>query len=309
MPLHISLRPSSLEEVYGNDSIKTSLASIFARKSDFPHAYLFTGPSGCGKTTFGRIIASLLKCGPDDLFEYNTANMRGIDTVREIDQNCRYAPSSGSVKVYILDEVHRTTVDFQNSLLKLLEDAPSHVFFILCTTEPEKLLKTIHTRCSTYQVHPLLNNTMKQFLNDVVVGEGIDDFSGKVIDKIIQASEGSPRQALVILDQVIDITDEQEAVEAVSSFIADDIKELKEVFQILLETKSTGKWDRIRATIKEIDLEPEKVRRSTLGYLGAVLLNRSSDDRVAELLGCFTDSWFYLGKSGMIRSFYYACKI
>ena len=308
-PLHIDLRPSSLNDIYGNDSIKTSLESIFSRKKDFPHAYLFTGPSGCGKTTFGRIIASLLQCGEDDLSEYNVANMRGIDTVREIDQYCRYAPSSGKVKVYILDEIHRVTIDFMNALLKLLEDAPSHVYFILATTEPEKLLPTIHTRCSTYQVKPLLNTTMKQFLSDIVIGEGINDFPVKVIDKIIQASEGSPRQALVILDQVIDIVDEDAALNAISSFIPEDIRELKEVYQILLEKSSPDKWDRIRATIKAIDLEPEKVRRATLGYFSAVLLNSKGNDKAAEILGCFIDTWFHTGKSGMIRSFYYSAKL
>jgi DNA polymerase-3 subunit gamma/tau len=308
MPLHTDFRPSCLDEIYGNRSIKISLESIFAREKDRPHAYLFTGSSGCGKTTFGRIIASLLKCSSDDLMEYNTANMRGIDTVREIDQNCKYAPMTGKVKVYILDEIHKTTGEFQNALLKLLEDPPAHVYFILCTTDPDKLLKTIHTRCTSYQVKPLLNAEMEKLLNDILTTEGIEDFPKKVMTEIIQVSEGCARQALVILDQVIDITDEDTALEAVTAFTGETAA-IIDVCKALLDKKDSGKWAKIRVMLKLIEVEPEAVRRSILGYLSAVLLNNNQNDRVAEMLGCFTDSWFNSGKGGMVQALYYASKM
>lgn len=308
MPLQNDYRPSCLEEIYGNDHIKSSLESIFAREKDFPHAYLFHGVSGTGKTTLGRIIANLLKCSSSDLYEYNTANMRGIDTVREIDQNCRYAPMNGKTKVYILDEVHRTTVDFQNALLKLLEDTPSHVYFILCTTEPNKLLKTIHTRCSTYQTKLLLNAQMKQLLNDVLVSESIDDFSEAITKKIIEKAEGCPRQALVLLDQVIDITNEETALSAIDSFTGENA-EFIEICRLLVDRTDKDKWDKIRKMITNVDEEPETIRRITLGYLSKVLLSSKSNDRIADMISCFVESWYYSGKGGMIQSFYFASKL
>lgn len=308
MPLHIDFRPSLLEEVYGNDSIKISLESIFAREKDRPHAYLFSGPSGCGKTTFGRIIASLLKCSEEDLFEYNTANLRGIDTIREIDQNCKYAPMTGGVKVYILDEFHKTTKDFQNAFLKLLEDPPSHVYFVLCTTDPDQVIKTIHTRCTSYQVKPLLNSQMNKLLSDILISEGIEDFPSTVLNKIIEVSEGCPRQALVILDQIIDITDEKVALNAIASF-SGDAHEIIDICRILIDKKSGSKWAQIRIMLKTIDAEPETVRRAILGYFTNALLGTDSNDRIAEILGCFTDSWFNSGKGGMVQALYFASKL
>lgn len=308
MPLHLDFRPSILEEVYGNESVKVSLQSIFAREKDRPHAYMFTGPSGCGKTTFGRIIASLLKCSEDDLFEYNTANMRGIDTVREIDNNCKYAPMQGNVKVYLLDEFHKTTKDFQNAFLKLLEDPPSHVYFVLCTTDPDNVIKTIHTRCTTYQVKPLLNAQMKKLLNDILISEGIEDFPTKVLEKIIEVSEGCARQALVILDQVIDITEETTALDAVNAFTG-ETHDLIEICRMLIDRKDPKKWGKIRVMLKGIEAEPENVRRSISNYMSAVLLGRDSDDRIAEILGCFTDNWFNSGKGGMVQALYFASKL
>ncbi len=308
MPLHTDFRPGTLDEVYGNRSIKISLESIFAREKDRPHAYLFHGPSGTGKTTFGRIIASLLKCSSDDLIEYNTANMRGIDTVREIDNNCKYAPMTGKVKVYILDEIHKTTGEFQNALLKLLEDPPSHVYFILCTTDPDKLLKTIHTRCTSYQTKLLLLNEMENLLKDILISEGIEDFPKNVLNEIIRVSEGCARQALVILDQVIDISDETTALESVIAFTG-EATAIIDICRLLVTNKDSGKWATIRTMLKIVEAEPEAVRRSILGYLTSVLLNNDKNDRIAEILGCFTDSWYNSGKGGMVQAIYYASKL
>lgn len=149
MPLHIEHRPSNLSEIFGNKAIVESLTSIFERKSDYPHAFLFHGPTGCGKTTLARIVAKMLKCDKPE--EYNMANLRGIDAVRTLVEECVYLPLTGHNRVYILDEIHRQTKDAQNALLKLLEDPPEHVYFILGTTDPEQLIATLRGRCHTYQ--------------------------------------------------------------------------------------------------------------------------------------------------------------
>lgn len=308
MPLHIDYRPSCLEEVYGNEHIKTSLESIFSREKDFPHVYLFHGIKGTGKTSLSRIIASILHCGESDLYEYNMAKTRGIDTAREIIDNSVYSPQSGKIKVYLLDEFHMATNEAQNAFLKPFEDTPSHVYYILCSTEPMKIIPTIRDRCTSYQTKLLLNSQMKQLLHDVLISESVEDFPEAIIKKIIEKSEGCPRQALVILDQIIDIENEKEALEAIDSFIGEDA-EFVEICRLLVDKPDKDKWDKIRKILSLIDEEPETIRRGVLGYLGKVLLNSKSNDRVAEMISCFVESWFYSGKGGMIQSFYYASKL
>jgi len=197
-PLHIKYRPQTFDELIGNETTIESLKSILQREKGEIRSFLFTGPSGCGKTTIARIMANELKCSDRDLQEYNSSNTRGIDTIREIANNCRYSPLNGKVKIYLLDEIHKATNDAQNALLKLLEDTPNHVRFILCTTDPEKLLKTIKTRCSTFVVSSLQRAKIMKLLKWVCEEEKCD-ISQKVIQKIAECADGSPRQSLVLL--------------------------------------------------------------------------------------------------------------
>jgi DNA polymerase-3 subunit gamma/tau len=305
MPLAIDYRPKTIEEVIGNDSIKDSLRSVFSREKDFPHAFLFHGSSGTGKTTFARIIGSLLGCNGQDFMEYNTAEARGIDTVREIDQNCRYAPLDGKFKIYLLDEVHRGTLDFQSSLLKLLEDAPSHVIFILCTTEPEKVLRTIRTRCMMFQTKGLLMHQMTDLLKSVLKSEGLEGYPNSIIEEIVKCSEGCPRQALVLLDSVIDILDEEKALEAVTSFKTQEASVI-DICRLLIANEK-GKWKKMKELIKVIDEEPESIRYAILGYFTKVLLD-GANDKVATIMEIFFENWMYSKKAGMTWALYQACK-
>jgi DNA polymerase III subunit gamma/tau len=303
MPLHIDYRPATLDEVVGNDSIKESLMSIFSRE-DKPHAYLFYGQSGTGKTTFARIMATMLNCSAQDFFEFNMSNLRGIDHVRELAVNCQYSPVDGKVKVYLLDEVHRQTQDAQHAILKILEDTPAHVYFILCTTEPERLLKTIHTRCSGYQTQSLDNKKMKVLIKRVLEQERVEDFSATVINEIIRVSDGSPRQALVILDQVIDM-DDSKALAAVASFSVVEA----EAIDICRAIVGQVNWETLRPLVKAtlLTTEPEKLRYAVLGYLSSILLNKS-DDRISELIDLFSENTFSSGKAGIINMCYLASK-
>lgn len=257
-------------------------------------------------TTFARIVGSLLKCSPSDFMEYNTAEARGIDTVRDIGENSRYAPLNGPVKVYLLDEVHRGTIDFQNSLLKILEDAPAHVHFILCTTEPEKVIKTIRTRCMMFQTKLLMSHQLSELLKNVLISEGLEDYPEPVIDAIIKNSEGSPRQALVLLDSVIDIADEQKAIEAISTFTEAEGSVL-EICRLLVAEPSKTKWKEMSKLIQGITEEPELVRWAILGYLSKVLLNQGTD-RIAFMIELFANNFYDSKKSGLTLALFYSCK-
>jgi DNA polymerase-3 subunit gamma/tau len=308
MPLHIEYRPKTLEEVIGNEAVKESIASIFSRKKDFPHAFLFHGATGCGKTTMARIVANMLDCPTDEINEYNTANLRGIDTIRNIMENCVYTPLTGSSRVYILDEVHRQTKDAQNALLKLLEDPPKNVYFILCTTDPEQLLTTIRGRCHTFQMKALRPTEMTELLNRVIKAEGldIDEYPKTILKEISRLSEGLPRNALVLLDSIIDIADEESAIAALSSVSVSEV-DLREICQALL---NKSPWDSIRKQVKILtdETEPEKVRYAVLGYMRAVLLNSKQNNRASMIMDTFSENTYNGGKAIVTNMFYIVCQ-
>lgn len=306
MPLHLDYRPKTLEEMIGNDAIKSSLTTVLGR-NDKPHSFLLHGPSGCGKTTVARIIGTIIGCDPAAVYEYNSSNTRGIDTIREIDTTCRYAPLDGDHRVYIIDECHKLTNDAQNAILKLLEDTPRHVFFILCTTEPEKLIKTIHTRCTAYQVKTLRDSEMRELLNSVLSREQVVDYPAAVLSKIIQMAEGCPRQALVMLDTVVDILDEQKAIDVLHQSSPEDAT-TKQICQLLLQPHSDDKWSQMAKLIKAFDGEAESARYAIAGYLTAVLLNSKKNDRVSSMLEYFLQSFMYSKKSGLVAALYLSCK-
>lgn len=304
MPLQLAYRPSTLDELYGNEGIKDSLGAVLLREKDQVHAYLLHGPTGCGKTTVARIIASELCC--KNPAEYNMANTRGIDTIRDIVNNSRFAPLEGDSRVYILDEAHKLTNDAQNALLKHLEDSPSHVFTILCTTDPEKLIKTIHTRCHTYPLKPLNIPTMVDLLKAITVSEGIESYPEMLIREIAKVSEGLPRKALVLLDSIIDLEDDQKALEAINSFTFEEVT-VKEICQLLVK-KQGDKWSEMAQLLKNFGGEAEDARYAILGYLNAVLLNKG-DQRTADMMTFFMDSFMYNKKAGLSQALYYACNL
>jgi len=298
MPLHLSYRPQTLDEVFGNDAVKASVQTILNRE-DFPHAWLFIGPSGCGKTTMARIIANELGCNQRDYQELNIADARGIDDARKLIASMNYMPQAGTVRVFVLDEVQQALGPFQNALLKALEDTPRHVIYILCTTDPEKLLKTIRTRCSTFEMKPLSGPVMRQMLSWVTESEGIKEFPTTAIDAIVEAAEGSPRQALVILDSVIDIVDDQEMLAAIKRSTA-DVSSTKDLCQALLAKKG---WNMVSKIISGLgDGEDwEKIRRAILGYASAALLNKDNQ-QAATIIECFKHNLYDSSKAGFVLS-------
>src|SRR3989344_2620043 len=149
LALYRKYRPTRFADVVGQEHI-TKVLEAEVKKGTLPHAYLFTGPRGTGKTSVARILAIAAGCEPYDLHEMDAASNRGIDDVRELREAVRTLPFSSPVKVYIIDEVHMLTRESFNALLKTLEEPPTHVIFILATTELAKVPETIVSRCQTF---------------------------------------------------------------------------------------------------------------------------------------------------------------
>jgi len=303
-PLHLKYRPKTFDEFIGNEATIEALKSVVSRTSGEVRSFLFTGPSGCGKTTLARIVASELNCQAKDIYEYNSANTRGIDTIREIAQSSRYLPLGGKIKVYLLDEIHKATADAQNALLKLLEDTPKHIRFILCTTDPEKLIKTIKTRCSTFTVSSLQRSKIMKLLHWICSEEKVK-VEEAVLQKIAECCDGSARQGIVFLDQIIDIENQETALQAIVDATVQD-SSIKDLIQKLLQPGIS--WKTLTPIIKSLDEEPEQIRRAILGYCEKVMLD-SPNERLCSIIEIFWDSWTYVGRAGLIRSCYRALNL
>ena len=296
--LAIKHRPNRLDDVVGNSDVIEILRSQLNGSQPMPKSVLFHGPTGCGKTTLGRIIARELGAKGGDLREVDSADFRGIDTIREIRKQSVYRPLESPCRVWILDEVHRLTGDAQSALLKALEDTPPHVYYILCTTDPQKLLPTIRGRCSQLQVRPLSEREMKQLLRRVVKAEG-ETLTKEVYDQIAQDSLGHPRNALQILAQVLAVGEESRL--KVARKTAEIQSQTIELCRALLDGSPWKKISNVLTGLKEED--PEQIRRAVLGYCQAVLL-KEQNDRAAEIMTEFIDPFFNSGFPGLVLACY-----
>lgn len=221
--LYRKYRPQTFEDVVGQEHIERTIKNAIVQDK-VSHAYLFCGPRGTGKTTTARLLAKALLCeggptaDPDgtcedcqliaagehpDVYELDAASRTGVDNVREeIINRVQFAPTRGRYKVYIIDEVHMLSVAAFNALLKTLEEPPSHVVFILATTDPQKVPETIHSRCQRFDFRRISAEAMVARLGAVCVSEGVE-FEGEALDLIAHRAEGGLRNALTSLEQII----------------------------------------------------------------------------------------------------------
>lgn len=299
LPLHLKYRPATFDEILGNTSLIESLKVVLSKKNK-PTTYLLQGPSGTGKTTIARIIAKEVGTRGQDIKELNIADTRGIDAARTIIENARFMPLGGKAKVYILDEVANATINFFEALLKILEEPPRNTYFILCTTDPQKLPVTIRNRCTICQVSSLRRNELIKLIKDVLIEEGRRKFPKEGIEKIAIVVDGCPRQALVILDSVIDIEDDSKLLSAINDFSFEQA-EIIELFNALL--KKT-KWSEMAKILKNIDEDPERLRYAILTRMTNILLSGKQSDRVFLIIDEFKDSFIYTKKAGLVSACY-----
>ncbi len=215
-------RPQTFEAVVGQGPVTRTLLNALLR-GRIAHAYLFAGPRGVGKTTTARLLAKGLNCaGPKagepcnacpacreiaegrslDVIEIDGASNRGIDEVRALRENVRYAPSRGRYKVYIIDEVHMLTEPAFNALLKTLEEPPPHVVFVLATTEPRRIPPTILSRCQRFDFRPIPPGEIVAAL-EAILGQEQVACQAEALPVIARAAEGSLRDALSLLDTAL----------------------------------------------------------------------------------------------------------
>lgn len=308
MTLNIDHRPTEFDGLWGNAATLSSLKSVFVeREHDYPKAVLLHGPKGCGKTTIARIIADILLGKPYQKAGQNFSQIDGgdvkADTVRQIKQMVRFKPIKAKRRIWLIDEAHMigqggdTEKNIpQNNMLTLLEEPPKHVCFILCTTDPARLVATIRSRCHEFEVSYLNRKDMSGLLKEVLGKENVDWVSDEVLGEVFEASDGCPRDALKILDQVVDL-DPEKMIDSVQAFGTQE----KNIIDLGKAVLSGQSWDRVRKIIKEMDLSnPEQARRAMLSWMMKETMAGRNVELCAGIYDCFKDPTYSTGKPGFV---------
>ena len=199
--LYRKYRPQSFSEVRNQDHIVSVLEGAI-EKGHLPHALLFAGTRGTGKTTLARLFAKAIGVSDVDLYEIDAASNRGIDDIRELREAVHTSPYESPYKVYIIDEVHMLTKEAFNALLKTLEEPPAHVIFVLATTEVEKLLDTILSRCQVFTMREPTRAAIAEMVTDIAQQEGFT-LNKDAAELVAIAADGSYRDALSVTQKVL----------------------------------------------------------------------------------------------------------
>ena len=298
-------RPKAFKQVIGQESAVSLLQDLLKRNA-VPHVLLFTGPSGSGKTTLARIMKDKLECTDINFSEINAAKERGIEMVRDISDSMSLAPMGGKCRIWLIDECARLTPDGQSSLLKMFEDTPDHVYFFLATTDPEKLLKTIQTRCTRIRCDALSEENIKILVRNIAIKEK-RKLDLEVIDAIAERSEGSARQALVFMHLVLGQVKKELQLKAIER---SDIK--TQGFDLAKALFAEKPWKEIAAILKgmkglENDTSYERVRQTVLSYATTIILGGGKMKRADAMYKCFQFNFFDNKFSGLVNAAFECC--
>ncbi len=264
-------RPQNFDEIVSQDFVVKTLKNAI-ELGRVSHSYIFTGPRGVGKTSAARIFAKAVNCTDPqgvnpcnkcdncmeitegtsiDVIEIDGASNRGIDEIRELRETVKFAPSKCNYKVYIIDEVHMLTDQAFNALLKTLEEPPSHVLFIMATTEANKIPVTILSRSQKYNFNKIPFNKMKEFLKDILNKENIE-FENDALNIIVRNSDGCMRDALSLIDQISAFTEGKITLNDTNFLLGNADKD---VVEKLLEIIFTENEAELIDIIEEISLK------------------------------------------------------
>lgn len=291
--LHDSQRPTSFAEIIGQDDVVGSLKKVVADKR--AKTFLFTGPSGCGKTTIARILANKFAEGKStvaNLVEIDAATNSGVDAMRAIASGALYrAIGSSPIKAIVVDECHRLSAAAWSSMLKPIEEPPAHVYWMLLTTDPGKVPKTILTRCLRYDLKAVDEEALLELLVRVADAEGFDT-PDAVLEAIAEGAGGSPRQALVFLEVARYAKTAAEARKLTKH--AGQSLEALDLCRFLASGRGHN-WAEAMKYLKALEgMDAEGIRITICNYLQAVLAGTKGDAKAAELLallGCFTEAY------------------
>lgn len=284
--LYRKYRPLTFAEVRDQDHIVTVLEGAIKKKS-IPHALLFSGTRGTGKTTLARIFAKSIGTADLDVSEIDAASNRGIDDIRELKEAVHTLPYESKYKVYIIDEVHMLTKEAFNALLKTLEEPPAHVIFILATTEEEKLLDTILSRCQVFRFNSPSRAVLTKLAIDVAKKEGFE-LTPEAADLIALAADGSFRDALGIIQKVILASGDKIGTnDEVAAIIG---APRTSTLLALLEAFHTKDKEKALTTLADVAAQPIDMRlfmRLLLEHIRAVMLLRNLPGQKERILAAF----------------------
>lgn len=302
--LYHKYRPQKFGEIAGHKEVITSIRKAISARHP-SQAYLLTGDSGTGKTSTARIMSLALNCDErdeagepclrctpcriiisgncTDIKEVNAADHRGIGDIRQLCQQMPLMPMHVRNKVFILDEAHQLTTDAQSSLLKELEEAPGHVYIILCSTHPKKILPTVKNRCQRFRFNLLRRSEMLSLVEEVATLEG-EDFSGKVYEAITDASGGSPRNALVLLQQVVQLG--SKSLSEILRLLNDEEQEDPSVIELCFALNKRTQWQQLVGLYNDVKhMGPPAIGMIIAGFFRNQLLKATTPGRKQQCAG------------------------
>ena len=276
LPLITKYRPDSFSQVLGHDVAIGALQRVLKSPSR-PHAFLFSGPSGLGKTTLARIVGHYLEA---DINEIDAASNSGVDAMRQVVELSQYMSMTGAgIRLLLVDECHRLSRPAFDAILKLLEEPPTHLFLALCTTELVRLPPTIIGRCYHVQLNPLKPTEIEDLLTAIC---DLEEWTVRpdIFQMVVQACQGSPRNALSLMQKVHDLPTREEAKRVLALIEAGD--PLIDLLQHLIAGKSS--WKVMRAIIERI--EPDAWEDTALiagRYIMGAMINAEEDKAAARI--------------------------
>lgn len=285
-PLHVRKRPPDLAGVIGHPRVTAAIANLLGGANP-PHSFLLTGPSGTGKTTLGRIIAAMVGCvGAGGLIEVDAARHSGVDNMRAIIGNAAFGSlSANSRKCIIVDEAHRLSKGAWDSMLLSIEEPPPHVWWVFCSTEPDKIPKTIQTRCHSFDLKPVQWEIIADYLDKVVASErlNIPQPASEMAAIVARRSMGSVRQALVYLSTIEGVATKDEAMKLIESAENEDAAPAQLARMICLNRGFS--WEAACTLLEKMrDESPETIRLIVVNYATKMLLETKGKDKAQSLL-------------------------
>lgn len=277
-------RPNDWSQVIGNEASVSSFKNTLHKEGGLT-SYIIEGASGCGKTTIARIATKELECDVLHITEIDCVTDGTIDMVRSLARKVT-SNSGGKNRAWIFDEAHRITEKAQESLLKLLEDARETDYFFLCTTDASGFNDTLKSRCQKVTINKLTDNDIDKVLENVIDKEDLD-IDEDVIDIIIETADGSARNALVMLESVMDLSadDAKDKLKSDVYVASEQTVELKEFMRSLIKPNTT--FNQSLDLLKKIDRKkesPEGIRLATINYANAVRMQGRSIERIDSIL-------------------------